>query len=305
MIDLRSRRRTGSDDVFAQPTLNAFMAQGRARWTEVRRQITELVQGDVAGHRGVRRRGRDDAPAGRAVADYVDFYASEYHATNLGRLFRPDSEPLMPNWKHLPVGYHGRVEHRHRVRHGRHPALRAAQDPGSGRPRLRAVPPPRHRGRDGLPRRCPDEAGGADQPGSVRGARVRGGLRERLVRPRHPGLGVRAARPVPRARASRRRFPRGSFRSTRSRRPASTPRRRIRSRCRTCAARRSGAWTSTWPSNGTDTSCRVRRMRRCTGRRRRCSHTSRSTAPPPHGRPVRVGHRLRTRRRISVARSSN
>jgi len=43
------------------------------------------------------------------VADYVDFYASEQHATNLGRLFRPDAEPLLPNWKHLPVGYHGRA----------------------------------------------------------------------------------------------------------------------------------------------------------------------------------------------------
>ena len=44
------------------------------------------------------------------VADYVDFYASEHHASNLGRLFRPDNpEPLMPNWKHLPVGYHGRA----------------------------------------------------------------------------------------------------------------------------------------------------------------------------------------------------
>ena len=104
VVDLAA---TLGDDVFAQPTLNAFMAQGRARWTEVRSQITELVQGDVA----------DTAvfavedvtmhlPV--AVADYVDFYASENHATNLGRLFRPDSEPLMPNWKHLPVGYHGR-----------------------------------------------------------------------------------------------------------------------------------------------------------------------------------------------------
>ncbi|NDV08344.1 fumarylacetoacetase [Rhodococcus sp. IEGM 248] len=104
VVDLAA---TLGDDVFAQPTLNAFMAQGRTRWTEVRSQITELVQGDVA----------DTAvfavedvtmhlPV--AVADYVDFYASEYHATNLGRLFRPDSEPLMPNWKHLPVGYHGR-----------------------------------------------------------------------------------------------------------------------------------------------------------------------------------------------------
>ncbi|MCQ4122202.1 fumarylacetoacetase [Rhodococcus tibetensis] len=104
VVDLAA---TLGDDVFARPSLNAFMAQGRERWVEVRRQITELVQGDV------------DAAAVFAVdevtlhlpvdvADYVDFYASENHATNLGRLFRPDSEPLMPNWKYLPVGYHGR-----------------------------------------------------------------------------------------------------------------------------------------------------------------------------------------------------
>ncbi|WP_420879728.1 fumarylacetoacetase [Rhodococcus sp. (in: high G+C Gram-positive bacteria)] len=95
------------DDTFAQPTLNAFMAQGRDRWVEVRAQITALVAGEIA----------DDAVFAVddvtmhlpiAVADYVDFYASENHATNLGRLFRPDSAALMPNWKHLPVGYHGR-----------------------------------------------------------------------------------------------------------------------------------------------------------------------------------------------------
>ncbi|RVW07383.1 fumarylacetoacetase [Prescottella agglutinans] len=95
------------DDIFAQPTLNAFMAEGRDRWIEVRAQITELVSGEIA----------DDAVFSVddvtmhlpiAVADYVDFYASENHATNLGRLFRPDSAALMPNWKHLPVGYHGR-----------------------------------------------------------------------------------------------------------------------------------------------------------------------------------------------------
>lgn len=95
------------DDVFAQPTLNAFMAQGRERWVAVRAQITELVAGEIA----------DDAVLSIddvtmhlpiEVADYVDFYASENHATNLGRLFRPDSAALMPNWKHLPVGYHGR-----------------------------------------------------------------------------------------------------------------------------------------------------------------------------------------------------
>ena len=43
------------------------------------------------------------------VADYVDFYASLDHATNVGRIFRPDAEPLLPNWRHLPVGYHGRA----------------------------------------------------------------------------------------------------------------------------------------------------------------------------------------------------
>jgi fumarylacetoacetase len=43
------------------------------------------------------------------VADYVDFYSSEHHAGNVGRIFRPDGEPLLPNWKRLPVGYHGRA----------------------------------------------------------------------------------------------------------------------------------------------------------------------------------------------------
>lgn len=42
------------------------------------------------------------------VADYVDFYASEHHASNVGAIFRPDQDPLLPNWKHLPVGYNGR-----------------------------------------------------------------------------------------------------------------------------------------------------------------------------------------------------
>ncbi len=43
------------------------------------------------------------------VADYVDFYASEHHATNVGMIFRPDGDALTPNWKHLPIGYHGRA----------------------------------------------------------------------------------------------------------------------------------------------------------------------------------------------------
>jgi fumarylacetoacetase len=99
------------DPVFAEPSLNRFMAQGRVRWTEVRSRITGLLTS-----------GRHRALAGSAlhpladvrlhlpftVGDYVDFYASEQHASNVGRIFRPGSEPLTPNWKHLPIGYHGR-----------------------------------------------------------------------------------------------------------------------------------------------------------------------------------------------------
>ncbi|WP_242902687.1 fumarylacetoacetase [Actinomadura terrae] len=96
------------DDVFAQPSLNPFMAQGYGRWVEVRERITDLVSGDVPGA-AVHPVGAVTLHLPIEVADYVDFYASEHHASNLGRLFRPDSEPLTPNWKHLPVGYHGRA----------------------------------------------------------------------------------------------------------------------------------------------------------------------------------------------------
>ena len=99
------------EQVFAEPSLNAFMAQGRTRWRDVRARITELLTDER--HRagveaalyplsGVRLHRPFE------VGDYVDFYASEHHATNVGRLFRPGGEALMPNWKHLPVGYHGR-----------------------------------------------------------------------------------------------------------------------------------------------------------------------------------------------------
>ncbi|MEV3938391.1 fumarylacetoacetase [Glycomyces sp. NPDC049804] len=96
------------DPVFAVPTLNPFMAQGPARWAEVRERIQAAIGGpvpDEAVHPV--REVRLHLPF--AVADYVDFYASEHHAANLGRLFRPGSDPLLPNWKHLPVGYHGRA----------------------------------------------------------------------------------------------------------------------------------------------------------------------------------------------------
>ena len=99
------------EQVFAEPSLNAFMAQGRARWSDVRARVTELLTYER--HRRSVEAALHPLSGVRLhlpfeVGDYVDFYASEHHAANVGRLFRPDGEPLMPNWKHLPVGYHGR-----------------------------------------------------------------------------------------------------------------------------------------------------------------------------------------------------
>jgi fumarylacetoacetase len=106
VIDLAAALR---DEVFAAPALNPFMAEGPARWAAARARIVELVtSGQVPA--GAIYPVRDvELRLPFEVADYVDFYASEHHAANLGRLFRPGAEPLMPNWKHLPVGYHGRA----------------------------------------------------------------------------------------------------------------------------------------------------------------------------------------------------
>jgi fumarylacetoacetase len=100
------------EQVFAEPSLNAFMAQGRARWADVRARISELLT--VERHRAAVDAALRPLPGVQLhlpfeVGDYVDFYASEHHAANVGRLFRPGAEPLMPNWKYLPVGYHGRA----------------------------------------------------------------------------------------------------------------------------------------------------------------------------------------------------
>ena len=97
--------------LFAADTLNSFMAAGPDVWSAIRARLTELL-GD-ASHKS------DVEPLlvnvdgitvhlPIAVADYVDFYSSIDHARNVGAIFRPDSAPLTPNWRHLPIGYHGR-----------------------------------------------------------------------------------------------------------------------------------------------------------------------------------------------------
>jgi fumarylacetoacetase len=100
------------DEVFAARSLNGFMAEGPRRWREVRDRVTGLLTDER--HRAVVEPAlfplaRVELTLPFEVADYVDFYASIDHATNLGRMFRPDQEPLAPNWRHLPVGYHGRA----------------------------------------------------------------------------------------------------------------------------------------------------------------------------------------------------
>ena len=96
---------SGLGVVFESETLNPFLALGRSSWEQTIARVDELV---TAGAELVP---VDSATSHLpfAVADYVDFYSSLEHATNLGRLFRPDAEPLLPNWRHLPVGYHGRA----------------------------------------------------------------------------------------------------------------------------------------------------------------------------------------------------
>jgi fumarylacetoacetase len=89
-------------DAFAQPSLNALMALGRKAWSE---SIAAASSHD--GQRFAIADATLHMPFD--VADYVDFYSSLEHATNMGRLFRPDAEPLLPNWRWLPVGYHGRA----------------------------------------------------------------------------------------------------------------------------------------------------------------------------------------------------
>jgi len=106
-------RRVANDgfEVFAEPLLNAFLAQGRARWRAVRDQLIEFASDPEA----LAVLGPSLVPVDELelvlpveVGDYVDSYSSIHHATRVGRIFRPEGEPLLPNYRHLPVAYHGR-----------------------------------------------------------------------------------------------------------------------------------------------------------------------------------------------------
>jgi len=99
VLDLSAAAGPVPRELLTAPSLDDLMAAGPELWAAVGalEDAPELALGEVALHLPF------------TVADYVDFYSSLEHATNLGRLFRPGAEPLLPNWRHLPVGYHGRA----------------------------------------------------------------------------------------------------------------------------------------------------------------------------------------------------
>ena len=93
------------------PTLNAFMALGTTAWSALRLALSRMLRTGATGQTLLQACLVPQAQAEYAVpasiGDYTDFYTSIHHATNVGRLFRPDS-PLMPNYQWVPIGYHGR-----------------------------------------------------------------------------------------------------------------------------------------------------------------------------------------------------
>ncbi len=105
-----------TDDIFLQDTLNDFIADGRITWRLVRNRIADLfdennetLKNDVS-HRDdiIFKMDEIEMQLPVDIGDYTDFYSSKEHATNVGIMFRGKENALMPNWLHIPVGYHGR-----------------------------------------------------------------------------------------------------------------------------------------------------------------------------------------------------
>jgi fumarylacetoacetase len=100
-------------EALAAPVLNGLLACGRPAWHALRARLVDLLRLEAP-----RREAAEPALVALAdvevrlpvaIGDYVDFYSSLEHATAVGRLLRPGGDPLEPNWRHLPVAYHGRA----------------------------------------------------------------------------------------------------------------------------------------------------------------------------------------------------
>jgi fumarylacetoacetase len=92
-------------DLLNAPSLDPLLAAGPRAWAEVRAAVVSWL---AAGPE-LTALADLELRLPFTVADYVDFYASEHHATNVGRILRPGRPPLQPNWHHQPIGYHGRA----------------------------------------------------------------------------------------------------------------------------------------------------------------------------------------------------
>ena len=99
--------------VFESTVLNEFIDCGKDVWSRLREYLTVQLSSEGALYefreKAIITRLNAQMCMPVKIGDYTDFYSSIEHATNLGKLFRPDSEPLLPNWRHIPVGYHGRA----------------------------------------------------------------------------------------------------------------------------------------------------------------------------------------------------
>ncbi|GHA53433.1 fumarylacetoacetase [Pontibacter akesuensis] len=104
-------------NVFHRPCLNDFIALGRPVWRAVRNRVSELLRNDneeISGDSDLIREclvlQRDaEVHMPVKVGNYTDFYSSMEHARNVGSMFRDPENALLPNWKHIPIGYHGRA----------------------------------------------------------------------------------------------------------------------------------------------------------------------------------------------------
>jgi len=117
IVDLRAAADAGLltseiAEACRQDSLNKLMAMGRGASRDLRARMQELLSDAVARSRVepllVMQADVKMLLPAQMIGDYTDFYASIYHATNVGRLFRPDN-PLLPNYKWIPIGYHGRA----------------------------------------------------------------------------------------------------------------------------------------------------------------------------------------------------
>ena len=300
------------DEVFARPSLNAFMAQGHERWVQVRAEIRDRLGRECRGRGGARRGalpalGGHPAPArARSPTTSTSTPPSTTPRTwagSSGRRTPTRSRPTGSTCRSATTAVPARSWCRAPTSCGRQASARARRRPGA---RVRAEHPARHRGGAGLHRRDGVRARGAHPGGGGRAAPLRCGALQRLVGPRHPGVGVRPARAEPGqvvrlhdlalggaapGAAGGRRCPRRS---------------RTRSRCPTSRPRSRGGWTSTSRSawNGeVVTPAAVPRDVLVASTDARAPDRERRL--DPHRRPVRLGHHLRAGEGHSAAPSSS